>query len=350
MEFAARDTVSVQSAGSGALALIAALSLVSSVLIVWLYVGRNIVSRLSSLGSGMLAIAAGRRDVAVATHGADEVAAMGRAVEVFRQNAIERDALLAERADAAARLERVVDERTAELREALEQQTATAELLQVINSSPGNLAPVFDAMLDKSLRLCEAAFGSLWTCDAAGLFDTIATRDRPTVLGELVRKGYRPRPDTALGRLVRGERFVHADAAEDESYQSGSHARRALVDLAGVHTYLAVPLRKGDTLLGAFTIYRQEIRPFTDKQIALMESVADQASLRWRMLGCSAARRIAAAPGRATRHLRQYGPRRSDVRCRVAPRRLEPQFSRDPRSSGKLLGRAAHLRRFHSLS
>jgi signal transduction histidine kinase/GAF domain-containing protein len=202
---------------------------------------------------------------------------MGRAVEVFRQNAIERDALLAERADAAARLERVVDERTAELREALEQQTATAELLQVINSSPGNLAPVFDAMLDKSLRLCEAAFGSLWTCDAAGLFDTIATRNRPTVLGELVRKGYRPRPDTALGRLVRGERFVHADAAEDESYQSGSHARRALVDLAGVHTYLAVPLRKGDTLLGAFTIYRQEIRPFTDKQIALMESVADQA-------------------------------------------------------------------------
>jgi signal transduction histidine kinase len=201
----------------------------------------------------MLAIAAGDRDVSVPTHGADEVAAMGRAVEVFRQNAIERDALLAERADAAERLERIVGERTAELREALDQQQAIAELLQVVNASPG-----------------------LWTCEA-GLFDAIATRNRPSVVGELVRKAYKPRPETALGRLVAGERFVHADAVDDESYRSGSPARRALVDLAGARTYLAVPLRKGEALLGAFTIYRQEIRPFTEKQIALMESFADQA-------------------------------------------------------------------------
>jgi two-component system NtrC family sensor kinase len=277
MEFAARDTVSVQSAGSGALALIAALSLVSSVLIVWLYVGRNIVSRLSGLGSGMLAIAAGRRDVAIETHGANEVAAMARAVEVFRQNAIERDALLAERADAAARLERVVDERTGELRDALDQQRAIAELLQVINSSPGQLAPVFDAMLERALRLCEAAFGSVWICNG-GLFDTVATRNRPAALGELVRRGYRPGPDSALGRLMAGERFVHvADAAEDPSYHRGSPSRRALVDLAGARTYIAVPLRKGDALLGAFTIYRQEIRPFAGKQIELVESFAAQA-------------------------------------------------------------------------
>jgi GAF domain-containing protein len=277
MEFAARDTVSVQSAGSGALALIAALSLVGSVLIVWLYVGRNIVSRLSGLGSGMLAIAAGRRDVAIETHGANEVAAMARAVEVFRQNAIERDALLAERADAAARLERVVDERTGELRDALDQQRAIAELLQVINSSPGQLAPVFDAMLERALRLCEAAFGSVWICNG-GLFDTVATRNRPAALGELVRRGYRPGPDSALGRLMAGERFVHvADAAEDPSYHRGSPSRRALVDLAGARTYIAVPLRKGDALLGAFTIYRQEIRPFAGKQIELVESFAAQA-------------------------------------------------------------------------
>jgi PAS domain-containing protein len=276
METAARGAVSVQTMAGAALALTALLALVSSVLIVWLYVGRNIVSRLRGLSAGMAAIAAGRRDVVPDIKGADEVAAMGRAVEVFRQNAIEHDALLAERAGAAARLERVVDERTGELREALDQQRAIAELLQVINSSPGNLAPVFDAMLEKSLRLCEAAFGSLWTCDS-GTFDAIATRNRPAVLGELVRKGHQPQPDTALGRLVRGERFVHADAAEDESYRSGSPSRQALVDLAGVRTYLAVPLRKGDTLLGAFTIYRQELRQFSEKQIALMESVADQA-------------------------------------------------------------------------
>ena len=276
METAARGAVWVQTAAGAALAVFALLALVSSVLIVWLYVGRNIVSRLHGLSAGMAAIAAGRRDVAPDTAGADEVAAMGRAVEVFRQNAIERDALLAERAEAAERLERVVEERTAELRETLDQQRAIAELLQVINSSPANLAPVFDAMLEKSLRLCEAAFGSLWTCES-GTFDAIATRNRPAVLGELVRKGHQPQPNTALGRLILGERFVHADAAEDESYRSGSPSRQALVDLAGVRTYLAVPLRKGDTLLGAFTIYRQEIQPFTEQQIALMESVADQA-------------------------------------------------------------------------
>jgi len=109
------DARRVQEFGRDILLAVAALSLISSFLIVWLYVGRSIVSRLTGLSSGMAAIAGGRRDVVVDTHGADEVSAMGRAVEVFRQNAIERDALLVERAEAAARLEGLVEERTAEL-------------------------------------------------------------------------------------------------------------------------------------------------------------------------------------------------------------------------------------------
>jgi two-component system, NtrC family, sensor kinase len=150
-------------------------------------------------------------------------------------------------------------------------------LLQVINASPGNLTPVFDAVLERALRLCEAAFGTLWICND-GLFDAIATRNRPAVLGELVRRGHRPAPQSALGRLVAGERVVHvADASEDPSYRSGNPSRRALVHHAGARSYLAVPLRKGETLLGAFTIYRQEVRLFTEKQIALMESFAAQA-------------------------------------------------------------------------
>ena len=115
MASANTEAARVQVLGRNVLLAVAALSLASSLLIVWLYVGRNIVARLTGLSSGMAAIAGGRRDVAIDTRGADEVSAMSRAVEVFRQNAIERDALLVERAEAAAGLERLVEERTAEV-------------------------------------------------------------------------------------------------------------------------------------------------------------------------------------------------------------------------------------------
>jgi signal transduction histidine kinase len=131
MEAAARGAVAVQNEGSAALAVIVGLSLVSSVLIVWLYVGRNIVSRLTGIGAGMAGIAAGRHDVVVNTAGVDEIAAMGRTVEIFRQHAIERDALLVERAEAAVRLEGLVEERTVELQRRYgELQAAQANLIQ----------------------------------------------------------------------------------------------------------------------------------------------------------------------------------------------------------------------------
>jgi hypothetical protein len=188
----------------------------------WLYVGRNIVSKLSDLRAGMAAIASGRRDIAVNHQGTDEIAAMGRSVEVVRQIAIERDALLAERAEAAQRLERQVAERTAELRDALGRQTATAELLQLMISSPGELAPVLDALLERALKLCDAAFGTVWTYND-GLFDAVAMPNRPAVLGELVRRGYSTRPDSDLGRLIAGERLVHiTDASKEPFYRAGS--------------------------------------------------------------------------------------------------------------------------------
>jgi len=164
-----------------------------------------------------------------------------------------------------------------ETREALEQQTATAEVLQVINSSPGDLAPVFDAMLEKATRLGEAAFGLLWSCDGER-FHAAAMRGVPAAYADFAREPLHPGPETGLGRILRGQHLVHiTDVGAEEVYRSGDRLRIATVELAGVRTLLLVPLRKDDALLGVFAVYRQEVRPFTDKQIALLQNFAAQA-------------------------------------------------------------------------
>src|SRR5208283_596631 len=164
-----------------------------------------------------------------------------------------------------------------ETREALEQQTATAEVLQVINSSPGDLAPVFDAMLDKAIRLCEAAFGSLWTYDGEH-FHAVAVHNVPPALAEFVRQPHAAGPNTPLGRVVRTKKLVAiADLATDEIYRSGDRWTAAPVELGGARSYLAIPLLKDDALTGAFAVSRREVRPFTDKQIALLQNFAAQA-------------------------------------------------------------------------
>ena len=164
-----------------------------------------------------------------------------------------------------------------EQREALEQQTATAEVLQVINASPGDLVPVFDAMLEKAVRLCESSFGILATYDGECLHN-VATRGVPPALADFLREPIRPTPGTSVQRIVHGADVVHvADIIDDEAYRSGVPGRRALVDLGGGRSQLVVALRRDDTLLGLINVYRQEPRPFSEKQIALLQNFAAQA-------------------------------------------------------------------------
>jgi len=165
-----------------------------------------------------------------------------------------------------------------ETREALERQTATAEVLQVINSSPGDLTPVFDAMLEKATRLCEAGFGELDVYDGQH-FRVAATLGAPAAFDEWQKR--RPAafgPGTAPARIVGGENLVHTvDLKTTEAYQRGDPMRRALVDLGGARTHLIVALRKDSALLGIIAVYRQEVRPFSEKQIALLQNFAAQA-------------------------------------------------------------------------
>jgi two-component system NtrC family sensor kinase len=164
-----------------------------------------------------------------------------------------------------------------ETREALEQQTATAEVLQVINSSPGELAPVFDSVLEKATELCEAAFGILRTWDGEH-FHQVAFRGAPPALEAYWREPQLPTPGTVAYRLAQGENcVVIPDVREDQAYRDGARGLRALVELAGGRSYACVALRKDGRLFGALTIYRTEVRPFSDKQIALLQNFAAQA-------------------------------------------------------------------------
>jgi len=166
-----------------------------------------------------------------------------------------------------------------ELMEALQQHAAIAEILEVINSSPGDLAAVFDAILKKSTHLCEAAYGMLYRYDGE-FFHAVALQAVPTAYAKYLREPIQPSPANALGRLLKGEALVHLpDICADPAFSSGDPLRLATVQLGGARTYLAVPLRKMGILIGAIGAYRQEVRPFSERQIALLKNFASQAMI-----------------------------------------------------------------------
>jgi GAF domain-containing protein len=189
------------------------------------------------------------------------------------------DSTLADSEQLIADLQRQLVECRAERDEALDQQTATAEVLGVINSSPGDLAPVFETILEKAHGLCEAAYGVLWTYDGEA-FRTRALRNVPQPYSDIVTQGsFRPARGgrNGIAQIADGADVAHfADVATDDAFRA-SEGSRAVVELGGARTMLVVALRKDATLLGAITAYRQEVRPFSDKQIALLQNFAAQA-------------------------------------------------------------------------
>jgi class 3 adenylate cyclase len=170
-------------------------------------------------------------------------------------------------------------QRTGDLTEALEQQTATSDVLQVISSSPGDLEPVFAAMLENAVRICDASFGNIfrWEDDAMHL---VAIHNTPRAFAEFRRRSpLISSPQSAVSRAIATKTAVHiADIAAEQGYVERSYPGYvAAVELGGVRTFLAVPMLKENELIGLFTVYRQEVRPFTDKQIELIKNFSAQA-------------------------------------------------------------------------
>ena len=166
-----------------------------------------------------------------------------------------------------------------ELRQSLEQQTATADVLRVISSSPGALEPVFDALLEQATRLCEAKIGNLFLRGDDG-FHYVAMHGAPSAYVALGKPlvVLSEHPYTPLAEAVRTKHTIHiSDLSAERCYVEKDARIVALVDVAGAHTILTVPMLKDDSVVGAIAIYRQEVRPFSDKQIDLVKNFAAQA-------------------------------------------------------------------------
>ncbi len=203
-------------------------------------------------------------------------------VRPFTEKQIELVATFADQAVIAIENVRLFDEvqaRTRELSKSLEQQTATSEVLQVISSSPGELEPVFQAMLANATRLCEASYGTLWLSEGDG-FRAVAFHGPlpPALMEQLGGRLIRPGSETPLRRVAQSREPAQVpDLRATAAYRDGHPMAVVGVDVAGIRTVVAVPMLKENALVGVFAIYRREVRPFTDKQVELLNNFAKQA-------------------------------------------------------------------------
>jgi len=209
---------------------------------------------------------------------------LGRSrVEPFTQQEIDLVTTFADQAVIAienVRLFEAEQQRSMELSESLERQTATSEVLRAISSSPGELKPIFSAMLSNAVRICEAKVGNLFLWDGDD-FRAVAVHGESDYADWFRRDPMarvHEQPGSPLDRLVRGKEVIHIpDLQQDQSYIDGNHRIVSLVETAGARTHLVVPMLKDRELIGAIVIYRREVRPFAEKQIELVRNFASQA-------------------------------------------------------------------------
>jgi two-component system, NtrC family, sensor kinase len=204
-----------------------------------------------------------------------------KTVRPFTDKQIELVSTFADQAVIAIENVRLFDEvkaRTEDLSESLEQQTATSEVLQVISSTPGELEPVFQKLMENATRVCGAKFGTMNLYDGEN-YKTVATYNVPPAFAAT--REYmmiRPHPESGLGTVARTRQVVHIhDVRESTAYRAGNPAVLGLANTAGARTLVIVPMLKDTALLGTIAVYRQEVRPFTDKQIELLSNFAKQA-------------------------------------------------------------------------
>ena len=178
-----------------------------------------------------------------------------------------------------ARLLNELRQRTDELTESLEQQTATSEVLRVISSSPADLQPVFEAMVDNAVRICDATGGSICRWDGDALHHVALKWAQPAFAERMMRTPIHPNPKTNIGRMLATKTVVHVpDLAAQPAYiEQREPGIVAAVEIGHTRTVLAVPMLRESELIGAVILGREEVRPFTDKQIALVKNFAAQA-------------------------------------------------------------------------
>jgi signal transduction histidine kinase len=270
-----KGALSVQRLSARVLLTFAALSLIGSILIVWLYVGRNLLRRLMRLSDGMLAIAAGGHHRPIDISGSDEVAQMGLVVEIFRKNTLERDELLAERAQAADRLERQVKERTAELAQSVEELRALGDVTQAVNSSI-DLQTVLTTIVTTATQLSSTDAGAIYVFDeAAQEFRLRATYGMDDAIIAEIRNRHMRIGETAIGIAAAQRTPIQIPDVQNDP---ASPVLDVLVR-AGFRAWLTVPLLGPDRAVGALVVRRKQPGEFARSTVDLLQTFAAQSVL-----------------------------------------------------------------------